>query len=56
MYTVYCIHIKYVRSSLAVVVYFIVKSESKSSSGTDFAEKDMKENIDLYSCQFSNFE
>ena len=28
-----------------VVVYFIVKSESKRSPGTDFAEEDMKENI-----------
>ena len=33
------------RSSLAVVVFFIVKSESKRSPGTDFAEEDMKENI-----------
>ena len=37
-------HIRYVRSSLAVVVFFIVKSESKSSPGTDFAAEDMKEN------------
>ena len=33
------------RCSLAVVVYFIVKSESKRSPGADFAEEDMKENI-----------
>ena len=39
------IHIRYVRSSLAVVVFFIVKSESKRSPGTDFAAEDMKENI-----------
>ena len=39
------IHIRYVRSSLADVVYFIVKSESKRSPGSDFAEEDMKENI-----------
>ena len=28
-----------------VVVFFIVKSESKRSPGTDFAVEDMKENI-----------
>ena len=39
------IHIRYVRSSLAVVASFIVKSESKRSSGTDFVVEDMKENI-----------
>ena len=39
------IHIRYVRSSLAVVVCLIVKSESKTSPGTDFAAEDMKENI-----------
>ena len=39
------IQIRYVRSSLAVVVFFIVKSESKRSPGTDFAAEDMKENI-----------
>ena len=33
------------RSSLAVVVFFIVKSESKRSPGSDFAAEDMKENI-----------
>ena len=33
------------RSSLAVVVFFIVKSENKRSPGTDFAVEDMKENI-----------
>ena len=33
------------RSSLAVVVFFIVKSESKISSGTDFVAEDMKANI-----------
>ena len=32
-------------SSLAVVVFFIVKSESKRSRGTDFAAEDIKENI-----------
>ena len=37
--------IRYVRSSLTVVVYFLVKSESKRSPGTNFAEQDMKENI-----------
>ena len=40
--------IKYVKSSLAVmvrVVVFIVKSESKSSPGTDFVAEDMKESI-----------
>ena len=37
--------IRYVCSSLAVVVFFIVKSESKRSPGTDFAVEDMKENI-----------
>ena len=31
------------RSSLAVVVFFIVKSESKRSPGTDFAAEDVKE-------------
>ena len=39
------IRIRYVRSSLAVVVFFIVKSESSTSSGTEFAPEDMKENI-----------
>ena len=39
------IHIRYVRSSLAVVVFFIVKSERKRSPGTDFAAEDVKENI-----------
>ena len=39
------IHIRYVRSILAVIVIFIVKSESKRSPGTDFAAEDMKENI-----------
>ena len=33
------------RSSLAVVVFVIVKSENKRSPGTDFAAEDMKENI-----------
>ena len=32
-------------SSLAVVVVFIFKSESKTLPGTDFAAVDMKENI-----------
>ena len=39
------IHIRYVRSSLAVVIFFVVKSESNESPGTDFAVEDMKENI-----------
>ena len=30
---------------MAVGVYFIVKSESKISPGTDFVAEDMKENI-----------
>ena len=33
------------RSSLAVVIFFMVKPESKRSPGTDFAADDMKENI-----------
>ena len=33
------------RSSLAIVVFFIIKSESKTSPGTDFAVEDMNENI-----------
>ena len=33
------IHIRYVRSSSAVVVFFIVKSETKRSPGTDFASE-----------------
>ena len=40
-----CIHIRYVSSSLAAVVFFIVKSESKRSPGTNFVMEDMKENI-----------
>ena len=36
---------RYARSSLAVVVFFIVKSESKRSPGTDFAAENMKEHI-----------
>ena len=40
-----CIRIRYVRSSLAVVVFFIVKSESKRSPGTDFAAEGKKEYI-----------
>ena len=40
-----CIHIRYVRSSLVVVDFFIVKSESKRSSGTHLAAEDMEENI-----------
>ena len=34
--------------------FFIVKSESKRSPGTDFAAEDRKENILLYNCKFSN--
>ena len=40
-----CIHIRYVRSSLTVIVYFIVKSERKRSPETDFGAENMKENI-----------
>ena len=51
---------RYVRSSLAVVVFFIVKSESKRSPETDFAadfcEGKYSSDIRLYSCEFSNFE
>ena len=36
------IHIRYVRSSLAVVVFFLIKSQSKRSPGTNFAAEDMK--------------
>ena len=39
------IHIRYMRNVLAVVVFFIVKSESKRSPRTDFVAEDMKENI-----------
>ena len=39
------IHIRYVRISLADVVFFIVKSESKRSPRADFAAEDMKDNI-----------
>ena len=39
------IHIRYVRSILTVVMFFIVKSESKRSPGTDFAAEDTKGNI-----------
>ena len=45
----------YVRSNLAVVVFFIVKSESKRLPGTNFAAEDMKEIIRaifVYSCEF----
>ena len=45
LYPGVCIHIRYVRSSLMVVVFFIVKSESKRSPGTDFVAEDMKGNI-----------
>ena len=47
MYMTICIHIRYVRSSLVVVVFFIVKSERKGSPGTNFGAEDMKENIFL---------
>ena len=49
----------YVRSSLAVVVFFMVKPESKISPGTNFAAEEIKTNfwaIFVYSCTFSNFE
>ena len=39
------IHISYMRSSLAFVIFFIVKSERKRSPGTDFAAEDMKDTI-----------
>ena len=42
-----CIHIRYVRSSLAVAVFFVVKSESYRSAGTDFATEEMKKNIQV---------
>ena len=42
---IFFIHIRYVRSSSAVVVFFIVKSESKRSPGIDFVTEDMKKNI-----------
>ena len=52
------LHIRYARSGLAVVVFFIVKSENKRSPGTDFAAEDMKENIQAIfvyiTCKFSN--
>ena len=54
------IHIRYLRNSLAVVVFFIVKSEGKRSPGTDFKTEDMKENIQAIfayiSCKFVNIE
>ena len=45
----------YVRSSLAVVVFFIVKSESKRSPGTNFAgghEGKYSSDVHLYKCKF----
>ena len=56
-----CIYecILYVKRSLVVVLFFMVKSESKISPGTNFAAEDMKENIRVifvYGCKFSNFE
>ena len=46
-----CVYIyRYVRSSLVVVVFFIVKSESKRSHGTDFAAEVMTWNFERYSC------
>ena len=46
----------YVRSNLAVVVLFTLKSESKRSPGTNFAAEDTKEQniraIFVYSCEF----
>ena len=45
------------RSRLAVVVFFKVKSESKRSPGTNFAAEDMKENIRaMFTYIASNFE
>ena len=35
----------YVRSSLAVVVFFMVKPESKISPGTNFAAEEIKTNF-----------
>ena len=39
------IHIRYAKSSLAVVVFFIVKSKSKRSRPGRFCGGNMKENI-----------
>ena len=51
------IHIKYVRSSLAVS-FFIATSESKRSPGTNFAAEEgiYLSDIRLYSCKVSNLE
>ena len=44
------------KSSLADVVFFIVKSESKRSPGTDFAAEDMKETIQaIFAYTAANF-
>ena len=40
-----CLMLVILFCNLVCVIYFIVKSESKRSSGTNFAEEDMKENI-----------
>ena len=45
-----CLHIRYVSCSLAVVVFFIVKSESGGH------EVKYSSDSRLYSCDFSNFE
>ena len=47
------------RSSLGVVVFFVVKSENKRSPGTNFTVADMKENIRkvfVYNSEFSNIQ
>ena len=49
MYSTVCINTRYVRSNLVVVVFFIVKSESKILPGNDLAAEDMKEMFERYS-------
>jgi len=50
------VHIRFMTGGLAVVFFFIVKSESKSSPGTDFAAEDMKKNIlAIFVYIFANF-
>ena len=44
-----CIHIRFARGSLAVVVFFIVKAEIKRSPRTDFVAEDRKI-FKRYSC------
>ena len=40
----------YVRSNLVIVVFFIVKSESKRSHWTDFVTEDTNWNFERHSC------